>query len=284
MAMTVNKMRTRVGAAVLAALIFWTPFYAFPPVQASPEHSSSDRLDSSYFKKFRLDFGEVVTSPARWGSGDFLRFSALVGTGLLIYGFDKEIYDWVQRQKSSASLDASQVISKFGNGVYLAAFMTALYVSGEVFDSSGLRKTALLSLESFLTTTAFVLALKVAAGRARPNTGESSHSFYPFSFSTGHTSFPSGDAAGAFAVASIIADQSPGILVDALAYGLAGLVAVYRVHDRKHWPSDVFAGSALGFFVGKKIAHLNEKDPSGNYRVAFQLTPHRQAITLILSF
>jgi hypothetical protein len=197
MAMTVNKMRTRVAAAVLAALIFWTPFYAFPPIQASPEHSSSDRLDSSYFKKFGLDFGDVVTSPARWGSGDFLRFSAIVGTGLLIYGFDKEIYDWVQRQKSSASLDASPVISKFGNGGYLTAFMAALYVSGEVFDNSDLRKTALLSLESFLTTTAFVLALKVAVGRARPYTGESSHSFYPFSFSTGHTSFPSGDAAGA---------------------------------------------------------------------------------------
>lgn len=282
--MTIDKTRRRVGAAVLAALLFWTPFYAFPQAQTPPETASSDRLDASYFKKFALDFGDVITSPARWGNGDVLKFSALVGTGLLIYGFDKEIFDWVQRQKNTASTDASTVISKFGNGGYLTAFMAALYVSGEIFDSPDLRKTALLSLESFLTTTAFVLALKVAVGRARPNTGESSHSFYPFSFSTGHTSFPSGDAAGAFAVASVIADQSPGVLVDALAYGLAGLVAVYRVHDRKHWPSDVFIGSALGYFVGKKIARLNEKNPSADYHVAFELTPGRQAITLILSF
>jgi len=282
--MGIRRKRTFAGAVVLTAFLFWVPFQAFPAVQDSKDSAPVDRLNKTYFKKFGQDFGSVIASPGRWGTSDFLKFTALAGTGVLLYGFDQKIYDWVQKQKTPSSINASPYISKFGQGGYLTALAVAMYASGEIFDSPGLRKTALLSLESFLTTTAVVLTLKAVAGRARPNTGESARSFTPFSFTSGYTSFPSGDAAGAFSVATVIAEQTPEVFVDILAYGLAGLVAIYRVHDRKHWPSDVFTGSALGFFVGKKISRLNKNSSSGNYHVSFEFTPHQQSITLSLYF
>lgn len=268
----------------MAAFSLWMPFQAAASRQEAQSPPPVDRLNGAYVEKFGRDFIGVVSSPAKWGTGDLLKFAALIGTGALLYGFDKDIYDWVQRNKGQTSIDASAVISKFGNGGYLTAFMAALYAGGEIFDRPGLRRTALLSLESFLTTSALVLCLKAGVGRARPNAGESSRSFHPFSLRSGYASFPSGDAAGAFAVATTVAEESPDTVVDVLAYGLAGLVAVYRVHDRKHWPTDVLAGSALGFFVAKKISRLNRNGPSAAYHVSFQLTPRLQSVTLTIFF
>ena len=273
-----------VAAALLAAFFLWMPVQAAASWQESQSPPPVDRLNGAYVEKFGRDFVGVVSSPAKWGTGDLLKFAALIGTGALLYEFDKDIYDWVQTKKGRTSVDASAVISKFGNGGYLTAFIAALYAGGEIFDRPGLRRTALLSLESFLTTSALVLCLKAGVGRARPNAGESSRSFHPFSLRSGYASFPSGDAAGAFAVATTVAEESPDTVVDVLAYGLAGLVAVYRVHDRKHWPTDVLAGSALGFFVAKKISRLNRNGSSAAYHVSFQLTPRLQSVTLTVFF
>ena len=282
--MRIPSKKPVVVAALLAAFFLWTPFQASASRQEGQSPPTADRLNGAYVKQLGRDFVDVISSPAKWGTGDLLKFAAFIGTGALLYGFDKDIYDWVQRNKGRTSEDASAVISKFGNGGYLTAFMAALYAGGEIFDRPGLRRTALLSLESFLTTSALVLCLKSGVGRARPNAGESSRSFHPFSIKSGYTSFPSGDAAGAFAVATTIAEETPGTVVDVLAYGLAGLVAVYRVHDRKDWPTDVLAGSALGFFVAKKISSLNRNGTSAAYQISFQLTPSLQSVTLMVFF
>jgi hypothetical protein len=69
-----------------------------------------------------------------------------------------------------------------------------------------------------------------------------------------------------------------------LAYGMASLVAMSRIHKNKHWVSDVFIGSAIGFFVGKKISDLNRGDSAERLKIGFQLGPHKQAFSLSYSF
>jgi hypothetical protein len=275
------------AAALLAIILGGAPGtgLAVPRQEAAaPPPGETTHFDGRYLQHLGRDFSLVVSSPARWDGGDWLTLAAVVGAGAAVFALDREIYDAVQNHKSDFSRDASPYIKVFGNGAILAGMTAALYVSGEIFGAPGLRKTALLGLESFLTTSAILLVIKVVAGRARPNTGESPASFSPLSFTTGHTSFPSGDAAGAFSVATVIADRTDCFAVDALAYGLAGLVAFYRVHDNKHWPSDVLIGSALGYFVGKKICRLNEEGSESPFHVAFDWTATRQSVTLALSF
>jgi hypothetical protein len=47
------------------------------------------------------------------------------------------------------------------------------------------------------------------------------------------------------------------------AYGLAGLVSVSRIPERRHFPSDVFVGAALGYLIGRHVVHSAEaKSPS----------------------
>jgi membrane-associated phospholipid phosphatase len=275
----------RPAAVLVAAFLLCSPVLATSaPQDAADKSAENTRFNGTYIRDFGLDFGHVITSPTRWTGGDWAVFAAVAGVGAVLFVFDQDIYDGVQRNQTDFTRDASSVIRPFGNGGVLLALTAGMYGAGELFDEPGVRKTALLSLESFLTTSAVVLGLKAVFGRARPYSGESPRDFHPFSFKNSYYSFPSGDAAGAFSVATTIADQTDSPLVDALSYGLAGLVAVYRVHDRKHWPSDVFVGSAIGYFVAKQVCRLNRDREAGDFHIAFHWTRDVRTVTLTMAF
>lgn len=280
-----NKSQ-RILTLFLSCLLILLPLQN--PLKAQTESTdmpvSENKFDKKFLLKFKYDFKEVFLSPKNWHGRDFITFSVILGTGAVVYALDQDLYDWVQERRSSASIDVSPYISKFGNGVYLAGLIAGLYASGEIFHKDSLRRTALLSMESFLITGVLVTGLKFIAGRARPDAQETAHHFHPFSLKSRYLSFPSGDAASAFAVATTIAEQSHKIYVDILAYGLASLVAFYRVHDRKHWPSDVFFGSALGYFIAKKICRLNQIKNSEKLSISFELTGKSQSFTLSFYF
>lgn len=252
---------------------------------ACEEATTNDyRLNKKYLIGFGNDFFEVVKSPGSWDSKDWWRLTAVLGTGALLYVFDQKIHDWSQDRHTPETEDWAQFGSSLGNGLFLGGLITSLYLGGEIFDERGLRKTALLSLESWLTAGALVIGLKAILGRARPYTGMGSHYYKPFSFSSGYHSFPSGHAASAFAVATVIADQTDFILADVLAYSLSTLVAVSRVHKSKHWASDIFVGSALGYFIGKKICSLHRDQDKKNVQLGFCLNPNVKGLTIKLSF
>jgi membrane-associated phospholipid phosphatase len=55
-------------------------------------------------------------------------------------------------------------------------------------------------------------------------------------------------------MASVIAHQYPHPrIVPILAYALATTVVVSRVGARQHFPGDVVAGSAMGWFIGDYV-------------------------------
>lgn len=100
----------------------------------------------------------------------------------------------------------------------------------------GLRRRASAALVALLVTGLLVAVLKPAVGRPRP-TGPDEL-----------TSFPSGDTASAAAVATALVAPVPGLWpVAALA---VGGVAVCRVVDGRHYPSDVAAGAGIGLLIG----------------------------------
>ncbi|NOZ74101.1 MAG: phosphatase PAP2 family protein [FCB group bacterium] len=96
--------------------------------------------------------------------------------------------------------------------------------------------------------------IKVAVGRERPN-------------HRGYKSFPSGHTSNAFTVASI-AQQLYGRRVGVVAYGAATLVAVSRIHDNKHYLSDVIAGAGLGTIIGRSfgLAYASQLNLDISYR------------------
>jgi len=244
----------------------------------------TDRFNKDYLTKFGRDFGRVYTAPKHWDKGDALKFLAVAGTGVLLFAFDQNIQDWVQKRRTGTSNDVFKGINNLGSGLYVGGLLAALYASGEISRENSLRKTALLSLESWLTSAVFTTGVKVIVGRARPWTGESSHSFHPFSARSGHNSFPSGHACTAWSVATTIADQTDSPIVDGLAYTLATLVSFSRVHNNDHWASDAFVGSAVGYFMAKKVCALNKRQSKEKLSFSFQVSKGGQALNLSLKF
>jgi membrane-associated phospholipid phosphatase len=277
-----NNLPKNLCVFILLGILFFSPSQNILFAETSSD--DEDKLNKEFLLNFGDDFVEVLVSPKNWKGKDFLSLSAVLGAGLLLYSVDQDIQQWVQDHRSSSSEDIFKAITHLGDGVVLIGLMTALYVSGEVSDSNSLRKTALLSLESWLTTGIIVRGLKSVVGRARPWTGESSHSFHPFSTRSRFASFPSGHASSAFAVAAVIADQSKKVYIDILAYSLATLVAISRIHIDKHWASDILVGSAFGYVVAKKICALDRNRDSKKVKLSFQLSPQRQAFSLTFSF
>jgi membrane-associated phospholipid phosphatase len=277
-----NNLPKNLCVFILLGILFFSPSQNI--LYAETSSDDEDKLNEEFFLNFGDDFVDVLASPKNWKGGDFLSFSAVLGAGLLLYSVDQDLQQWAQDHRSSSSDDSLKTIGRLGNGVFLLGFMTALYVSGEVSDNNSLRKTALLSLESCLTTGIIVRGLKSVVGRARPWTGESSHSFHPLSSRSRFASFPSGHSSLAFAVATVIADQSKKVYVDILAYSLATMAAFSRVHLDKHWASDILVGSAIGYFVAKKILALDRKRDSKKVKLSFQLFRQRQAFSLTYYF
>lgn len=273
----------KVKKLAAGALIGFLALAGFPR-PASPEEKTADHLGAAYARQVGRDFVGVCVSPGRWRSRDVLTFLSVAGLGALVATQDEGIRDWILENRTQTSMDASSWIRPFGNGGVLAALTLGLYAVGEVADKPGLRRTSLLSLQSFLTSSAFVLSLKTIVGRSRPRAGAGNLDFHPFSFTASRNSLPSGDSSGAWSVATTIADQTDNVFVDVLCYGAATLVAAWRVHDDKHWTSDAFFGSVIGYFTAKKICRLHDREDGPSFTAGLAWSGGRPAVSLSLAF
>ena len=105
------------------------------------------------------------------------------------------------------------------------------------------------------------LLIKEAAGRERPDETADPGRFKPFS---GRDAFPSGHSTVAFAFAASLDAETGARWVPMLAYPAAALTAWSRVRDRRHWPSDVVAGAAVGAGVAWRAdAYARARWPLG---------------------
>jgi len=115
--------------------------------------------------------------------------------------------------------------------------------------------TALLAGEAYADTAVVDLAIKAVTRRRRPSDVAPGAPFTDTFFSGGKSpfkgsSFPSGHAAGAFAVATVVATRyHTHRWVPWAVYGFATAVSLSRITTSAHFPSDVFLGAALGYGI-----------------------------------
>jgi len=248
------------------------------------QEADANRLNEDFFLRCGKDLASVVSSPAHWQKRDALTVAALSGTTFLCFALDADIRREVLAKRTPDVEEGASFFSSFGDGGFLLGGLAALYLTGEMGKKDSLRRTSLLCLESLVTTTIFIWGAKFVLGRSRPSTGESSSTFRPFSFASGRTSFPSGHAASAFAVATAIAEETKAVPVDILAYSLASLVGVARIVQDKHWTSDVLVGSALGYFIARKICRLNRDKEETRARFSLHLSPGYKSLVVSYHF
>lgn len=158
---------------------------------------------------------------------------------------------WTSRQLPNTvdQVAISSDVSRLG-AVYTVLPITAgLYIGGAIAHNEKARETGVLSGEAILDTLIVAEVFKLATQRQRPLDGEGKGSFFG-----GGASFPSGHSAESWALASVVAHEYNGhIIYPIAAYGLASLVSFSRLSGQRHYASDVFAGSAMGWFIGRYV-------------------------------
>jgi len=162
----------------------------------SPDISfaQSDEIDLTvdYWKRYVSDTKVLITSPSRWDSSDWMKAFVFVGTTGVLYAFDENIQDWVQKNRSSTSDGISSFAKPFGEAYILLPVLGPLYLYGYLSDDKKAKRTALLGIESFVITGIFTQVIKFIGHRHRPSSGDSSNTWDGPGFSTSHLSFPSG--------------------------------------------------------------------------------------------
>jgi membrane-associated phospholipid phosphatase len=196
----------------------------------------------------------IWTSPFRTSKKDAKWWGIFGGATIALVATDKYVArnapnpHWLQTTGND--------VSYLGEAYTLLPISAAMYFAGTAAHSDHFRETGLLSFETLADVTIIQFALKTIADRQRPddlvspNTGrfEASHS------ARYNSSFPSGHAIETFALASVVAHEYPHKLwVQLLCYGYAGGVVGARLAANKHFPSDVMAGGAIGWFVGDYV-------------------------------
>jgi membrane-associated phospholipid phosphatase len=219
----------------------------------SEETKDPPTLGKKFFTNVLADQRDMWTSPFHMNQDDrkwWLLFTGM--TGVLIATDHRTI-----REFNPSQVSISRDISQIGAGYTTIPVAVGLYFYGAARDNAKARESGVLGAEALVNAAAITYVLKTVSGRERPPQGEGKGSFFK-----GHNSFPSGHAAMSWAFASLIAHEYRGRKIVPIAvYGFSTIVSASRFTARKHFASDILAGGAIGWFVGR---HVFQKhfDPS----------------------
>jgi membrane-associated phospholipid phosphatase len=155
-----------------------------------------------------------------------------------------------------------------GSPEVIFAGSSALYVIGRLAGAPRLRHLGMDEIEAALLAEAFTHGIKQIVRRDRPPQveGDPTSSF----------SFPSGHAMMTFAAATVL-QQHLGYRAAIPTYLVASYVAMSRLHDNRHFASDVVFGAALGIVIGRSVTWHGR-----NFYASPLLVPHGGGIALQL--
>lgn len=137
----------------------------------------------------------------------------------------------------------------------VVAVPASLLVAGYIRHDQYQVSTAILAGQAYADTAVVDLVIKAITRRERPTDippgGDFHNTFFNGGKSPFHgSSFPSGHAAAAFSVATVVAERyKRHRWVPWAAYGMATAISFSRVTSAAHFPSDVFLGAALGYTI-----------------------------------
>src|SRR5215472_570817 len=199
-----------------------------------------------------LDQKAIWTSPFHMDQTEAVQWIGFTAVTALLIGTDHQTSKIFEN--SQGQINSGNIVSNLGSVYTVLPAVVGFYVYGAVADNEKARETGVLGGEALLDGLIVGELLKLAAGRNRPNASSD-----PGHFFKGGASFPSGHSIASWALASVIAHEYGNHKwVPFVAYGLAGAVGAARVAAQQHYASDVVAGSAMGYFIGRYVVNTHE--------------------------
>jgi membrane-associated phospholipid phosphatase len=156
------------------------------------------------------------------------------------------------------------------------ALVVGLFAAGRFTHGSRFRAMSYDLVDVTIVNFGYTELLKLAVRRERPD-------------GSNKLSFPSGHSSNAFALATV-AELHYGWKVGLPAYALAAAIGYSRIVRDKHYASDVVAGAAVGYIVGRTVVRVNGRPlaDASHRQVSVNLAPilarHAQGLQLTLLF
>lgn len=173
-------------------------------------------------------------------------------------------HDTPHFRRTNAFADFNKGVSGRNTSIGMAVLPATFYVASLARKDSYAQHTALLAGEAVVGAEILTVVMKDVSRRVRPSDIPAQGNFSDTWFDAPATafgkrsSFPSGHTIEAFAIATIFAERyRQHRWVPWVSYGLAGLVGFSRVSLQAHFPSDVFAGAAVGYFIAHGVVLRN---------------------------
>ena len=153
-----------------------------------------------------------------------------------------------------------------GNPLIMAGVSGSLFAISRKSDDRRFRSLSYCLIHGMIVTTAITQPLKVGFQRLRPNQED-------------HGSFPSGHAVDTFMFATVF-EQHYGWKAGIPAYAIAAYAAAARMELRKHHLTDIAAGSAIGYLVGRTVSRRMRDDKHS--RFAWNIYPAGKGFTCVV--
>jgi hypothetical protein len=219
------------------------------------------KLNGEYWEGFVTDIKDTFSAPFHWKGRDWLKVAVVTGITTGLYFNDGRIMSRVQQHRGKTTATIAKIAEKFGNPYKVFPGLVLLYGVGSLFKDQKAQHIALLSFKTCAATVLVVYTLKLLFHRSRPIRNDPTQWGGPgFSLKDEKISFPSGHSALAFSLAAAIASEYKGTVIPVIAYSAAVLTALSRVHDKRHWASDIFFGAVIGYFIARQIVKKSRND------------------------
>ena len=245
---------------------------------------------SRFLKLTGLSLAQLVRSPshsrraeaARRAARQVLWLSAGLGTAIVVLMYAIDAWEIAQMPKrGTPSLWWVRILTDFGKDEYVLALLGGSLVVVAIVSPAlrGIQRSLLLGLGTRLQFIFCAVAvsnlvtevLKFGIGRGRPFVGGEANVFHfsHFAGSPAYSSFPSGHATTAFALAFAVSVVWPRMRHAMAAYAL--IVAATRLVLLAHHPSDVVAGAMVGivgamfvryWFAARRLGFSIQRDGS----------------------
>lgn len=225
----------------------------------------------------------LFTAPGNFTTRDWNRTGLVLAGTTLLFTIDKSVRKLALKNQSSLN-DIIFSADKIQGNKYSLFFAGGVYTFGLISNKPGIRITGLHAVEAFIFSGIVTGLSKGLFGRRRPYAGNSPVVFLPFHMtSSTYHSLPSGHTTVSFAVSTVMAKSWDNIAWKIFWYGNAGLVAASRIYHNRHWLSDTFMGTIVGYSVANYIVNSDTKKKlSQKYRIVPQLTLNSIVLNIYL--
>lgn len=210
---------------------------------------------------------------------------ASLGIAGVVAFIDRPVRDEMRRHAPNDSRVALE-IERFGKE-YSLVLLGGYYLAGVLGDDDKTKAVAEDGLSAIIIASGIITpALKFVAGRSRPRDNEGIANFHWFSkgYHSSNSSFPSGHATHAFALAAVFSSHYEETWVTWSSYTLASLVGVARSYHDAHFASDILAGALIGTLAGKSVVAHNTPMRSGQVTMLPEIMPGLVGVRLDRAF